>query len=462
LTLAGPGFPIAAPIAGSDLAAQEPGGEAGGPAEASSGKAPLSLAEAVALALDASPEVAAAGADAERAAAEIGVSRAQLFPALRTDASATRFEEPMIVSPLHNLEIVRTPPEFDRTLFQGEVSLGFTLFDGGARRADLRRARAESEASTAALEGTRLDLVVAVTQSYLRALTARELLEAEDLRIAALTAERDRVARFLDQGRAARVELLRAEAALSRAAADRVATQQDLELALSELRRLTGLGTAELNADRLVTARLADPGGAPDRSSLLAAALAANPDVERARRGLLAAEAGRQAARAAWFPELQLLGGFIERGSAEGDFTGEWQAGLQLGYPLFTGGARTSEIGAADAAARAARERVHVAELGAERGLDGALAALVEQDARLEALVASVVQSEEVVRIERLALDAGRGVQTDYLNAEADLLAARAALIQARNDEILARVRLARATGELSPAWIARHLEAAT
>lgn len=424
----------------------------------------LTLAEAAERALATHPSVAAARADQERAAAAVGVSRGRLFPQLRADASLTRFQEPMIVTPLHGLEIGQglaelTVPDFDRTLIQGEVSLAFTLFDGGLRSADVRRARAERDALGAALGGARLDLVVDVAESYLRALTVRDVLQTEDSRIVALTAERDRAQSFLDQGRSARVELLRAEAALSRAAADRVSAVQNLELAMADLGRLTGLGAAELDVRRLVSVRAIPPDAAADRAALISAALAANPEVERARRQVLAAEAGRTAARAAWFPQLDAVGAYIDRGSAAGDFTGEWQAGVQLGYPLFTGGSRESEVKGADAAARAVHARLRETELSAERGVDQALAALREQDARVDALVASVEQSQEVVRIERLALDAGRGLQTDYLAAEADLLAARAALIQARNDEVLAGVRLARATGELSPEWINRQVE---
>jgi outer membrane protein TolC len=416
------------------------------------------LVEAVERAFATHPSVAAALAEEQRAAAEVGVSRSRYFPTLSTDASLTRFQEPMIVAPLHNLNVLREPPDFDRTLIQGDVALDFTLFDGGLRGADVRRASEEREASGAALASARLDLAVSVAESYLRALTLRDLLEAEDRRIEALSAERDRAQRFLEHGRAPRLELLRAEAALSQAAADRVSAAQDLDLALADLGRLTGLPPAALPADGLAGVRSIGEVRV-DRATLVAAVLAGSPEVERARRLALAAEAGRSAARAAWFPRLDAAAGYIERGSGAGDFTGEWQAGLQLGYPLFTGGSRSSEVAGADAVARAARERAREVELTAQEGLDRALAALVEQDARIAALTASVAQSEEVVRIERLALDAGRAVQTDYLTEEATLLASRAALIQARNDEILARVRLARVTGELSPDWIAEHLE---
>ena len=81
--------------------------------------------------------------------------------------------------------------------------------------------------------------------------------------------------------------------------------------------------------------------------------------------------------------------------------------------------------------------------------------------ARIAALQSAVEQSAEVARIERLALEVGSGTQSDYLDAEANLLRARADLIEARHAEISARVELARVLGELSPEWLARTVESA-
>jgi outer membrane protein TolC len=100
-----------------------------------------------------------------------------------------------------------------------------------------------------------------------------------------------------------------------------------------------------------------------------------------------------------------------------------------------------------------------VLELEIETTIDRALAAVADSDARVEALSRGVEHLTEVARIEQLALDVGAGVQTDYLRAEADLFAARAALAEVRHGALAARVALARATGELSTEWIALNLE---
>jgi outer membrane protein TolC len=130
-----------------------------------------------------------------------------------------------------------------------------------------------------------------------------------------------------------------------------------------------------------------------------------------------------------------------------------------IAYPVFTGGARSSAVSRAGAFATAAREEVRLSEMQTREAVDRALGAVEAASSRTVAVTRAVEHLSEVTRIERLALDAGAGTQTEYLRAEADLLTARASLIEARHTTILARVELARIVGELSPDWLAHALE---
>ena len=254
------------------------------------------------------------------------------------------------------------------------------------------------------------------------------------------------------------MDLLRVEAALSRAEADRVSARARLDLAVRELRRLTGLGASELQSGSPLPIRLSRA-ILLDRTQALTRAQRGSPPLEAARRNVLAAEAGRSEAKASRLPNLQLGARYADYGTIEGDFSGEWQATFQLSYPVFTGGRRTNVIRRAAAEERRATEALRLVELQMESGIDHALAAVQEAGALKEALAAAAEQSEEVARIEHLALEAGAGVQTDYLTAEAELFRARAALTQARHGEIAAAVQLARAMGDLSVTWLEQNLE---
>ena len=185
----------------------------------------------------------------------------------------------------------------------------------------------------------------------------------------------------------------------------------------------------------------------------------ANADVQAAERRADAAQAAVGSARASLFPTVQATSAIIDRSNVTGRYLAEWQVGVAFSYPLFTGGARPSVIGRAEAGARAAREQVRLARFSAEQSVDETQASLDGAKSRVAALEAAVLQSAEVARITQLARDVGEGTQTDYLIAEASLFRARSSLVQARHAMIAARVELARVLGELSRPWIASSLE---
>jgi len=197
----------------------------------------------------------------------------------------------------------------------------------------------------------------------------------------------------------------------------------------------------------------------PSRAESHALALGSSPAVERARRTVAAARAGVGVAKGARWPALALVGRFIDRGSSQGDFTGEWDAGVQLSYPIFTGGAISNQVSEAEALLAGRSEELRLAELDAAERVDRAWSAVEETRARVASLIAAVAGFREVARVEQLRLDTGTGTQTDYLTAEADLLNARANLAGARYGLLTARVTFALATGQLSPAWLAANLE---
>ncbi len=431
-------------------------GLAAGPVAATAQES-IPVEEAVRRALATHPSVAAAAARSEGAQALGGVARSAWYPSLSISATGTRFQEPMLVAPLHGFDFT-TAPEFDRTLLRGDVDLGWTLFEGGARSARVTAADARAGSAAARAEGARQDLAARVVGSYARLLSRREARAAQRARLEALLAERDRVSRLLAEGRAPEVERFRAEAAIARAEADLAELDAAILAGTHELARLIGADRAGLAVESLRPVALLTPDPVPAAGPGSASEMEP-PELVAARSRLRASEADRDAASAAWLPRLLLSGGLRSYGSAGGDFTAEWQAGVGLEYPIFTGFARSRRVAAAAAEETAAREELRATELATADRADRALEAVRGAAASAEALAIAERHQAEVVRIERLSLAEGAGVQTDYLRAEAELAETRAARARAVNLHVAARAELARARGELTPDWIRRNLE---
>lgn len=417
----------------------------------------LDLATVVGSALETHPRVAGAGARLAAATAAAGEARAARLPTVSAALTATQHEKPMVVAPLHGFD-PGSLPEFDETLYQGHATATYTLFDGGARGARVRAGEALADAASAGLELARDAVIADAVSAYTGALATRDVRRAHREQVRALESELERSRLMLREGKAARVAVLRTQAALSRARAELETAEESVRLALRRLARVSGLPD-----ERVLEAELVDvaprPEPIPDRPALVAEARAASPRLERAEREARAAEARVSAARSSYYPRLELSGRYSAFGSPETDPAPEWQAGVQVSYPLFTGGARSQAVARAEAEAAGANAGARLEAQEVADAVDRALLAYRSASARADALEAAVSQSEEVARIEALALQQGAGVQTDYLQAEAELLLARAGLAEARYGVVEARVRLAQATGELTESWILRMTE---
>ncbi|MEN8375898.1 MAG: TolC family protein [Gemmatimonadota bacterium] len=428
---------------GSPLAGQAP--------DAAPEPEALALEEALQAALATHPLLDGATASADAADAGRAEARAGWFPTLALSGTATRYEEETIVAPLHRFDPA-DPPLFDRTLFQGRLDAGYALFDGGARGARTTRAAALLAAAESGVRLAREEVILGTASAFARARAAETRRAAAEARVSAATAEAERAARMAAEGAAADVERLRADAALRGAEADLAAALGEESVHRRQLARWMGEDPAALAARPL-------EGLVPQETGVPVDAPPVNAAIDRARHVAGAADAALDAARATRFPRLDLRAGLIEFGSADGDFQGEWQAGVALTFPLFTGGARGAAIDRASAEARAARSALASTRLERANAIDRWTASLDAAFERGAALAERVDALVEVERIEALALREGVGTQRDLLDAQADLFEARAALADTEAQQAVAALEMARAAGLLTVDWVTRTLE---
>ena len=417
----------------------------------------LTLTDVLTRAAAQHPARESADAAFDRARSVSREASSALYPGLFADASGIRFQEPMVVAPLHGFN-PQSPPEFDRTLLQGSVSAAYTVFDGGARSARITRANVLVNAAGSGLEVALQSVLASTARTYVTIGAARDVLTSHAQRLEAVEAERRRATQLFEAGKVARIAMLRAEAAVSAARADSAEAAAQRTVAEGELARLTGFDQAMIRRSRL--ARM-DAEGLEllPTAAISILALRFNPEIVRLRGQLHAAELAVTEARSARYPRVQLGGRISEYGSAAGFTNPEWQAGAQVSWQLFTGGARGAASERAVADVRIARADVQLAELRVADAVERAVEAVHSAQSRVAAFTTAAAQQVEVVRIERLSLDAGSGVQSDYLVAEAELFRLRAAATQARAAEIHAHIELARLAGTLSVEWLNSNLE---
>ncbi|MSR22036.1 MAG: TolC family protein [Gemmatimonadetes bacterium] len=423
----------------------------------------LTVHAAVDAALSTHPALGAAAAHVEGARAAESLFRSELLPSLSAMSGITTFAEPMVVAPLHGFDPT-APPTFDRTLIQGQVMARHTLYDFGTRSARVAGARARTDALAFREADAEMGVLEATVSAYTGVLLARNHREAADRLVAALEAELERAGLRFTEGTVPRVEVLRAEATLLDARARQTTSSSQVEVAEGRLAREMGVDPGSLAGRPLADvspplAAVAGPieiGATPPSPT---GAAGANPTIEAARRGLDAARSRTEEERSGRLPTFEVTAGILSFGSADGDQVAEWQTGAWVSWPLYTGGRRAAVVRQADAELAAATEELRLREIEVADALEAARAAAGAAAARTRAFEASIAQWEEIARIETLALDEGTGVQSDYLEAEAALFAARAEYAGARYEEIRSLLAAARVEGRLGRSWLDNMLE---
>ncbi|MBT8403689.1 MAG: TolC family protein, partial [Gemmatimonadetes bacterium] len=134
---------------------------------------PASLAGVLRRALDVHPSIQAAAAASDAARAGLQVARAAWLPQFGVEGGVTRFQEPMLVAPLHRFDPTAVP-DFDPTLMRGTLGASWTVFDGGRRSADVDRARALDGAGRAERRDVEAELLASTADAYLAILSGRE------------------------------------------------------------------------------------------------------------------------------------------------------------------------------------------------------------------------------------------------------------------------------------------------
>jgi multidrug efflux system outer membrane protein len=288
----------------------------------------------------------------EAARAQYRIQRADLVPPVDAAGTANNQRLPPSVSPSGQDQLSRTytaglsVPAFELDLFGRVRSL---------RRSALEAFFALEENRTAA----QLLLVSEVANAWLTLIADRQLLQLAESTRDSQKQSFDLTKLRFDQGVSSEVDVRRSETAWREAEVDiaqqtrRVAQDRNaLALLVGEaLPGQAGSGARDLGAQTLSREL---PAGLP------AELLTRRPDVRAAEHALLAANASIGAARAAFFPSIELTGFY---GNASDDLSSLFESGHttwsfvpQVRLPIFAGGANLAALDLANV-----RKRIEIA-----------------------------------------------------------------------------------------------------
>jgi outer membrane protein len=407
---------------------------------------PLSLGDALAIALEHNLELQASEAEADGARARSRAALGALGPRLHVDANLYEWNSPFSISIGGMPFLVRQDLTSLVTVSGTQPLTG--LWPGALR---YRGRRDEREAAVADVDAARADLRLRTTAAFLGLAEAGDVMEIAARAVADAEEQAARARALAANGRLLDADRLRTEVAVAQAKQDLLAAEGARASGRAALAAILGLPVdGELEVERVDVTRLpALPGTVRE---LLAMGERGRPEIRAARSRASAGRAGAQAAVGELLPAIDVTGAYQHsEGQTFFPKDAAYVAGM-LSWDFWTWGAKWETM-------RSARARARVAAIGVEQARRDVSVEIAQRwaDARaargaVEVARAAVGQSEEAYRVTRVLYDNGRATTTDVLDAQLAQERARLSDTQAAYRYLRARAALERAAGApLSP-----------
>jgi len=323
-----------------------------------------------------------------------------------------------------------------------------------ANRVTIEQARKSLETAQADLETAEQDLILRLTQAYFDVLAAQDVLATTRASKAATAEQLASARRNFEVGTATITDTREAQARFDLGTAQEIVADNDLRTKRLALDQLVGRAGVQ---PRPLVVPVVLPGTTPTNpEEWVTVADAQHPSVRRARVALEVANLETAKARAGELPTVDAvasLGSSRGSGSAVsvGGITTSSSLGVQLNWPLYTGGATQNRIKETlvleeksrndlEAARRGVTQATRVAFFGVQSGL-----------AQVKALEAAEASTKLQLEATQLGYKVGVRVNLDVLNAQTQLFTTQRDLAKARYDVLLNTLKLRQASGQLAP-----------
>ncbi len=391
---------------------------------------PLTMEQAIQIALTNNPEIAATQWDVSAAGSSLDAARAQRWPTLKAVGDyGVYLDDQRLVQARYNGE----PGIFDSEIYRGDLVLELPLFTGGRIISEIAASKLLKSAETQRLARTREELVFNVSSTFYAMLGQREAIRSLEFSTSAMEAQHRQVKALLSAQKAARVDLLRTEVRLADLKQRLVRKQNILAIEKRLLANLLGLE----DDPELISIQgelVFEPFPVRSTETLLPDVLKRRSDYMGARAELEAQARRVDVAKAGHLPTLSFVGSYGGRVAGSGEDEDVGNAGVVLSVPIFEGGLTNARINQELARLSASRERLRKLELQIHLEVETAVLDIHSSRERIKANRSSVDQAEESLRIEQLKYNLGKGSITDVLDAQSAMLDSQTNFYQALAD----------------------------
>ena len=419
------------------------------------GEQPLSLKDAINIALENNYSIRKGRHDVEAAHGIAIQTRAIALPRLRANGDYLNTDQ---------TEDLQLPPGFPSISFEnGErwaanLRLIQSIYEGGRITSGWRTARLTREYALLQYQAVIAEALLQVRVAYYDVLLGKQQISVQEASVALLERELQDTRRRYEAGTVPQFNVLRAEVELANARPRLIRARNGYGIAKNTLLHQLGYQIPTNiweNIPLELSDRLEAEPFETDLPSALTLAVERRPEIGALQKADRLRQEDIETAKAGYKPSVQLFAGYGSRSSQFSDDLSRdisgWHAGAQLNWDIFDGWLTKGKVQQARAVRERARTEVQDTTRQIEFETRTAYSAFGEAREVLESQRKVQEQAEESLRLANSRAEAGSGTQLDVLNAQTALTEARTTQIQALRDYLVARARLMRAIGADTP-----------
>ncbi len=408
---------------------------------------PLTMTASLAYARQHSPRLSSTTQSVITEQAAIAMAKAERLPRFTLGAAArgsTQAAETAMGFPLTDLAAIPEGQPFSKGHLNADVRATIPVYTGGRIGSAVSLAQARRNLATFGVHDVERDLDFDVTAEYASVVQLDRDIDAARESVDALTESRRVIAQMLDEGKVARVDLLKVDTRLA-----------DVQDAAIEFRNARDIEAGQFNAllgrqvDTPVAldSALPLPSPQPSLEEISRLARVGNVKSQLAEAELTVAKRSVSVAQSAQRPSLSLAAD--ARGQSTDPFSvykGGVEGGLVFTFPFFD---RTLAHQVEEAKSRELGRRADLKQVELDSAQRARAASLEVNNAeeRIRATQASIGYAREALRVEQEKQRYGRGTIENLLDAQAALFTSEARYYRALADYTTATAAVTRETG---------------
>ncbi|MBW2702958.1 MAG: TolC family protein [Deltaproteobacteria bacterium] len=379
---------------------------------------PLTIKQALAIAITNNPDIVASKWDIEAARAHKRYESSGYWPSLSINAAYRHNWHEERLVPARNQGLDAT---FTHDIFAGDLVLSIPLISGGRVMSAVAEADLMARASACRLARTKEELIFNVKSTFYSILGQIKMLEALEHSRMALDEHLQMTEALVAARKAAKVDLLNIEVRLAELNHRMVKQQGMVEISKRFLASLLGIEAIPEDGV-MIEGKLSAGQKTPDSGQILSTVIETRQDMAEFVLQIQAQAKRVDIARAAYWPILSAKGTYGGRASAQGDYDDLGFAGIDLALPFFNGLSTIARVEEEQAKLQALRERKRKLALGIRREVESALIQMRTATSQVNATEKAIAKAEESLRIAREMTALGHGTAMDVLDAQAALL----------------------------------------